>query len=221
MPELSLVDAIYSLRAMRRLSDEPVSDDDLRFLVDAATQAPSAQNEQGWAFVIVTDPEPRAALGEIYRELGHAYIRDGALASGALSEETSRVYRHAMTLVEQLGAAPALIVPALHGRPPRDPARACAYYGSIFPAVQNLLLAARSRGLGTTLTTLHKSREAEVKAVLGMPEDWETIAIIPVGHPVGRFGRPRRAASATVTHWNRWGLREDGSQDSDSTSSGR
>jgi len=202
---LSLVEAIYSLRAMRRLAPDPVSEEDLRFLVDAATQAPSASNAQHWAFIVVTDAEQRRRLGEIYREVGRVVIRDQALASGRLSPATEKVYRNAMLLVEGMGSAPALIVVAARGQHPADAAQAAAWYGSLFPAVQNLMLAARSRGLGTTLTTLHKLREADVKAVLGIPEGWETVVLIPVGHPRGRFGPVLRAPSAQVTHWDRWG----------------
>ena len=207
---LSLVEAIYSLRAMRRLLPDPVSDEDLRFLVDAATQAPSASNTQQWAFIVVTDAEQRRRLGEIYREVGRAVIRDQALASGRLSPATEKVYRGAMVLVEGMGSAPALIVVAARGGHPHDAVQAAAWYGSLFPAVQNLMLAARSRGLGTTLTTLHKLREADVKAVLGIPDGWETVALIPVGHPRGRFGPVLRAPSAQVTHWDRWGNQRSG-----------
>jgi nitroreductase len=209
VPEIGLVEALYSLRALRRLAPDPVSDDDLRFLVDAATQAPSASNGQHWAFVVVTDREQRRRLGELYREVGRRVIRDEALASGRLAPETQRVYRNAMRLVEGLAEVPALIVVAGRGPHPGDPARAAAWYGSLFPAVQNLMLAARARGLGTTLTTLHKLREREVKAVLAIPDDWETVALIPVGRPLGSFGPPRRAPSAQVTHWERWGGRRD------------
>jgi len=204
-PELSLVEAIYTLRAMRRLSPEPVPEQDLRFLVDAATQAASASNQQHWAFIIVTDAEQRRRLGEIYREVGRAVIRDQALASGRLPPETERVYRNAMQLVEGMGSVPALILVVARGPHPTDAVQAAAWYGSLFPAVQNLMLAARSRGLGTTLTTLHKLREAEVKAVLGIPEGWETVALIPVGRPRGRFGPVLRRPSRQVTHWDRWG----------------
>jgi nitroreductase len=117
---LSLVEAIYSLRAMRRLLPDPVSDEDLRFLVDAATQAPSASNGQQWAFIVVTDAEQRRRLGEIYRDVGRIVIRDQALASGRLSPATERVYRNAMLLVEGMGSAPALIVVAARGGHPAD-----------------------------------------------------------------------------------------------------
>ncbi len=207
MSELSAHEAIYSLRAMRRLRRDPVADEDLRYIVNAATQAPSASNSQDWAFIVVTDPALRQQLGEIYRRIGIERIRDGALASGRLSEDMAKVYRRAMILVENLAEAPALIVVALRGSHPENGVEGCAYYGSIFPAIQNLMLAARSRGLGTTLTTLHKAREAEVKAVLGIPDEFDTVALIPVGHPRGRWGRPLRTPSSEITHWDRWGQR--------------
>lgn len=199
-------EAIYTLRAMRRLRPDPVSDADLAALVDAATQAPSAANAQHWAFVVVTDPEQRRRLGALYREVGRAAI-GGALESGRLDEERTRVYRNALFLVEHMGEAPALVVAALRGPQPEDPVRAAPWYGSIFPAIQNLMLAARARGLGTCLTTLHKAREAEVRRILGMPDAWETVALLPVGHPRGRFGALRRRPSREALHWDRWGGR--------------
>lgn len=204
---LSLHEAIHTLRAMRRLRPDPVPEAELRYLVEAATRAPSGENRQGWRFVVVTDPEQRRRLGEVYRGLGERFIRDGALAGGRLDPETERVYRHAMVLVEQLGRAPALVVACAEGPPPADPAGAATWWGSIFPAVQNLLLAARARGLGATLTTLHRAAEDEVRAILAIPPGVEAVALVPVGYPEGRFGPPRRRPAAEVTFWDRWGER--------------
>jgi nitroreductase len=190
---------------MRRLKPDPIPEEDLRYLVDAATMAPTATNAQPWAFLVITDPDQRRAIGEIYRDIGRRVIRDGALASGKLSDRTAKVYRNAMILVEGMVDVPAQIVIATRGRQPTDPTQATAFYGSVYPAVQNLMLAARSRGLGTTLTTLHKARESDVKAILGIPADYETIALIPVGYPFGHWGRPLRRPSQEVTHWDRWG----------------
>ena len=208
MSEISVREAIYSLRAMRRLEPDPVPEDDLRFIVDAATQASSAHNSQNWAFLIVTDPELRREIGEIYREVGRRVIRDQALANGKLDVATDKVFRRAMTLVEHLGEAPALIVVANRGPHPEPGVLASSWYGSVHPAIQNLMLAARSRGLGTTLTTLHMLREADVKKLLGIPAEFETVALIPVGYPSGRWGKPLRAPSAQVAHWQRWGNHE-------------
>jgi nitroreductase len=210
MSDLTAHEAIYSLRAMRRLKPDAVPVEDLRYLVDAATQAPSASNSQDWAFVVVTDPDQRRRLGELYRAIGRKVIRDRILASGELPDEAERVYRRAMILVEHLGEAPALIVIALRGEPPATAAEGSAWYGSIYPAIQNLMLAARARGLGTTLTTLHKLREDAVKAILDIPDAFETIALIPVGYPQGRWGRPLRGPSSAITHWDRWNGRGPG-----------
>lgn len=205
MDEISLTEALYSTPAVRRFRRDPIPDEDLRFVIDAATQAPSGENAQPWGFVVVRDPELRRRIGEVYRALGEAHIRRGGLEQGGLDEDTARVYRHALGLAERLAEAPVLVLACMTTPPPRDPVSAAAWYGSIFPAVQNLLLAARARGLGGTLTTLHRAREAEVKAILGIPEEVTTVALIPLGYPQGRFRRPRRRASREVTHWDRWG----------------
>ena len=204
MSELSLHDAIHSLRAVRRLRPDPVPEADLAYIIEAATQAPSGENRQPWAFVVVTDPAQRARLGEIYAELGAELIRDQGLAGGTLPPETEKVYRSALHLAEHLGEAPALVLVCMRHAPPPDPVGAATYWGSIYPAVQNLMLAARARGLGTTLTTLHKAADARVKQVLGIPEPVETVALIPVGYPRGSFGPPRRRPAAEVTHRDRW-----------------
>jgi nitroreductase len=212
MPEPSLHEAMHTLRAMRRLKPDPVSEADLRYLIDAATMAPTAQNQQDWAFIVVTDRDQRRAVGEVYRHLGRRYVRDLALAEGGLDGATERVYRNAMILVEGMIDVPVQIVVATRGEHPADPTLGTAFYGSVYPAIQNLMLAARARGLGTTLTTLHKAREEDIKRILEIPADYTTIALIPVGHPRGRWGRPLRRPAVEVTHWNRWGGRSPSDQ---------
>lgn len=218
MAEIGLTEALYTTPAMRRLRADPVSEEDLRFVIDAATQAPSGANAQPWAFVVVRDAALRERIGQVYRSLGEEHIRRGGLERGELDEETARIYQDALGLAERLAQAPVLILACMRTPAPRDPIRAATWYGSIFPAVQNLMLAARARGLGATLTTLHKAREAEIKEILGIPADVTTVALVPLGHPQGRFHRPRRRPSWEITHWDRWGQR---SQPPGSTSSGR
>ena len=99
---------------------------------------------------------------------------------------------------DHLGEAPALILVTAGGR-------RGAVESSVYPGVQNLMLAARSLGLGTTLTTIHQEREQEVKDLLGIPADQQTFALIPVGHPLGRWGEAKRRPVAEVAHWDRWG----------------
>src|SRR5207248_7965024 len=101
---------------------------------------------------------------------------------------------------EHMGEAPALVIPCARGERVR-------HTGSVFPAIQNLMLAARALGLGTTLTTIHLRDEPAVKEILDIPDDVHTYAIVPVGYPLGRWGEAPRRPSGEVTYWNRWGER--------------
>jgi nitroreductase len=204
MAGLDVHEAIFTLRAMRGLHPDPVPESDLRYLVEAATQAASGSNQQHWAFVVVTDADQRRRIGEVYRELGERFIRP-RLAADGLARDEERVYRGALRLAECLGDAPALVVACMRGPQPRDPGMCSAWYGSIYPAIQNLMLAARSRGLGTTLTTLHKAGDDQIRKILEVPEAFETVALIPVGRPRGAWGKPRRRPAREVTHWDRFG----------------
>ncbi len=203
---LSLHDAIYTLRAMRRLKPDPVPEEDLRYVIDAATQAASGENTQSWAFVVVTDAEKRKRIGDVYRQLAETGIP--SLIEAAADESEARVYRHALRFAGRFGDVPAMIVCCLRGpHPTGESATAQAtWYGSILPSVQNLMLAARSRGLGTVLTTMHIFSEADIKRVLGIPDEFSTVAIIPIGYPEGEWRQPVRKPSGEVTHWNEWGI---------------
>ena len=210
--DLSLHEAIFTTRAMRRLKPDPVAAQDLEYIVEAATMAPSAGNRQFWGFVVVTDPVVRERIGAAHREVGEAYIRDGVLAEADLADDIRRVYTRAMHTVEHLGEAPAIIVACLQMPVPDDAATASGLFGSIFPAVQNLMLAARSRGLGTTLVTLatsyspvQPSSVEPIDSILGLPEDVGAVALIPVGYPRGHWGRPWHRPASSCTYWDRWG----------------
>lgn len=204
---MSVGDAMRSLRAIRRFRSDPVSAEDLRELVAAATQASSAENEQRWAFVVITDREQLEKLGAIYRRLGEMHIRDLGLGSGKLPPETKAVYELALGLAERMADVPAAIMVCASEPLPKTPIDLTSYFGSIYPAVQNLMLAARERGLGSTLTTLHKAADDEVNELLGLPDGVETIALIPIGYPVsdGVWERPkRRKPVEDVMHRDRW-----------------
>jgi nitroreductase len=205
--ELGLHDAIFTLRAMRRLKPDPIPVDDLRYLVEAATMACSPGNSQPWTFIVITDGSQKARIADIYREVGNAAIREGALKHGALAADMEKVYRDALVLVDNLRHAPALILCCLQGEPLEGGIHQSTYYGSIYPAIQNLMLAARAKGIGSTMTTLHKAREREIKQLLAIPDDVTTIALIPLGYPLGKWGRPKRKAQGEVTYWNVWGGR--------------
>ncbi len=196
---MDLFEAIGTQRAMRRLKDDPVSDEDVWKILDAATMAPSGGNSQPWNFIVVRDAETKRKLGEYYLDAwNNVYASRGDQATDDDSSQ-SRVYRSANHLAHHLAEAPVLIIATV--RSAGNPGAG----GSIYPAVQNLMLAARALGLGTTLTSLHKLHEAEVKELLGVPEGVDTMALIPLGWPKGKFGEPVRMPVEKVVYWEQWG----------------
>ncbi len=211
MTELSAHEALFSTRAMRHLRPDPVPREDLEYLVEAATMAPSAGNLQMWSFVVVTDPAQRRRIAAIHRLAGRRYIRDTVLADPATDDDRRRVYTKAMHNVEHLDEAPAIIVACLTVPAPDDANVASGFFGSIYPAVQNLLLAARSRGLGGVLITLGTDycpvttdEDPALSEVLGLPEDVKAVCLVPIGYPQGKWGRPWRRPWQDCIRWERW-----------------
>jgi nitroreductase len=188
---LDLFEAIRTTRAMRRLDpSREVPEADLRTILEAATKGPSGGNRQPVRWLVVGDPELKRRVAEVYRQEAYAFLRQ-------LTEQTPdvRSYYH---LADHIGEAPLLVIPCAAGDPARLPA-------SVYPAVQNLLLAARALGLGSALTTIHRGNEAAVKAILGIPDDVHTFAIVPVGYPLGRWGEAPRKPVDEVAYGDRWG----------------
>ena len=179
---------------MRRLDpDKPVSDEDLWTIIEAATKAPSGGNGQPMRWLVVKDADKRSQLGEIYRRCWQQ-VRQVYGQGQADDSQTSTILSSADHLGEHMGEAPVIIVPASRGG---DGA-------SVFPGVQNLFLAARALGLGTTLTTVHRRAEDEVRAVLDVPEDVTTWAMIPVGYPTGKWGEAQRRPVEEIVYWDSW-----------------
>lgn len=218
--EPGVFEILYSLRAMRRLSPDPVPEALIWRVLEAATKAPSGGNTQPWAFVVVRDPGHKAFIQERYKKAWDVYLQANIEAAAALdppptaeeADKRMRMAGAATYLAEHLHQAPVLLfacmLPREHillkdaGGRPRSPA---ALYASLFPAVQNVLLACRAVGLGATLTTLHLMYEQEIKARLGIPDDVEAAAMIPIGYPLGRFGPTTRTPVQDVTYWDAWG----------------
>jgi nitroreductase len=195
-------DVVSTLRAMRRLKPDPVPDDLIWKILHTATLAPSGGNTQSWSFVVVKDAETKRRIGEWYLdgwEQSYGPRRDGMRADPAMS----KTFSSANHLANNIASVPVLIFAAM----PTADLKAGGYIAgaSIYPAVQNLMLAARALGLGTTLTTLHKYHETEVRELLGMPDDVRTVAMIPVGWPKGTFATPQRRPVEDVVHWGAWG----------------
>jgi nitroreductase len=190
---MELFEAIRTTRAMRRLDPaRPVSEADIVTILEAASKAPSGGNSQPVRWIVITDADKRARLGAIY---GEAWKPVSEMYSQRGNTSISAVLRSADYLGEHMGEAPVLLIPTSRGD---DPA-------SVYPACQNLFLAARALGLGTALTTVHRLREGEVKEVLGIPEDVHTWAMIPVGYPLGKWGEAERRPVAETTYWDSYG----------------
>lgn len=204
MTEISLFEAIHTQRAVRRFSSEPVDDDSIRRIIAAAVRAPSGTNRQPWAFLVVRDPETKRKIaGYYYRAweaaFGHRKPGDGV---------SPQVYRSAKHLAENMADVPVLIVVCMvYGADGQRHAGSIVQGSSIYPAVQNLMLAARALGLGTVLTSMHRRYEAEIKELLGIPDNAETAALIPVGYPGhgDHFGGSVRRPAEEVTFYETWG----------------
>lgn len=191
-------EAMFSQRAIRKLKPDPVSDEQLRIMLDAASKAPNGGNQQPGRFLVIRDREKIRAFGELYHEAWWAKRRDEGHAWKRLEEipEEDKVHRAAAQLASEMRDAPVIIL-AFSLQKNRA--------NSIFPPVQNLLLAARALGLGTTLTTLHPQVMDRVYGMFGIPDDVEFHCCIPVGYPRGRFGPTQRLPTAETTHWDAWG----------------
>lgn len=200
---MDVFEAIWTTRAMRRLDPgREVADAHLRLMLEAASKAPSGGNSQVVEWIVVRDPELKRRLGAVYRAAADVSLR--AYEDRARTDpEVARMLRSARHLAEHMGEAPVLLLPCA-------PAGRIRVEGAVYPAIQNLMLAARALGLGTTLTSMHRDREAEVKEVLGIPEEIQTFAIIPVGYPLGRWAEARRRPVGETTHWDGWGNRRRG-----------
>jgi nitroreductase len=205
---MDLFAAMYTTRAMRRLKPDPIPAEVLRTIMDAAIRAPSGGNAQGWNFLVVQDEELRRGLGAIYKPCldtlfapDSHYTRQAASPDPELARGVRRMIESAQYLGDHLHEAPVIVVPCLRtGGRPLD----FAGGSSIYPAVQNLMLAARALGIGSTLTTVHRMRQDEVRALLGIPADVETAALIPLGYPTGRWGVAKRRPVEVVVYGDRW-----------------
>jgi nitroreductase len=206
--EIGLFEAMYSQKALRRLKADPVSDDLVKKLVDAAIRAPSGGNTQPWSFIVIKDPSTKQKIAEWYLDAwNQTYARIPKEQLEQADEVFQRTYRSANHLAHNIAQAPVWIiacVATLPGRGGLQGAASASNYGSIFPAVQNLLLAARGLGLGASLTTLHKFHEDDVKALLGIPENLETVSLIPIGWPKGKYGPAARRPVEEVMHFEKW-----------------
>jgi nitroreductase len=188
--DVPLLEGIRTTRAIRRLRPDPVPLALVRKVCEAGSFAPSGGNRQPWQFVAVLDAERRAWVAERYRKAFHAYIAPAVEAAKApdFPEAGRRNQRAAIHLADHLHEAPVHLFVAGWTR------RGEPQLQALMPAVQNVLLACRAVGLGASLTTLHRSFGAECDRYLGLPEGCPSCALLPIGWPLGRYGRPPRRA---------------------------
>ena len=198
---MDVFDAMGTCRAIRRFRPDPVDDALLERLVWAATRAPSPGNSQGWDFLLVTDVAVKRRLSEL---VGGRMLAFGASAPPAGNAREQRMIEDAIHLATHLHEVPAIVfVCGAPAYPPQAP-QLSFVWSAVYPATQNLLVAARALGLGTTLTTFHMTAEAEVREVLGIPPEVQIGAMIPVGWPAVPFGPVRRKPVSAVIHRDRW-----------------
>ncbi|MDX8030718.1 nitroreductase family protein [Lentzea sp. BCCO 10_0856] len=199
---MDALEAIMTTRAIRRFTDEPVADEDLWTCLRAAQQAPSGGNVQPTRYLVVTDPDLRAEVGKLYRS---AFTRYTEVAPERTDAAGVRIERSANHLAEHLATVPVIVFFLM----PRLPSLVQGIdigpvHASVYPAVQNFCLAARALGLGTTLTTVIRVHQAETLDLLGVPDRWEIAALVPLGHPAGKFSVAARRDVAELTSFNRW-----------------
>ncbi|MHB8381543.1 MAG: nitroreductase family protein [Candidatus Binataceae bacterium] len=221
MAEMDLFEAMYSARALRRFKPDSVPDEVLTKVLDAAIRAPSGSNEQSWLFVVVKDAAQRKKLGDIYRKGGDilfALYANRTKPEHMAQSTFDKLMASATYLVNHMADAPVLLVACLKqnapsGPPPKLPPEIMDKMrgmvrmsgSSIYPAVQNIILACRALGLGTCLTTIHAFYEDEVRAVLDLPPEVATYALMPIGYPSDKFGPIKRRPISEVVCLDRYG----------------
>lgn len=224
---------LSSVRAMRRLSPDPVPDDLLEQLVQAASWAPSGSNAQAYHFVVVTDRDQIRRVAQLWQEVVDWYLL--IVGDAGPTSMDPAAYQRMLDANryqrDHFADTPAIIVPCYDTAAGKERMRRAGLVtilratwrfgfwramrntrlagdinnsASVYPAVQNLLIAARSLGLGATLTNAHLAGEREFKEILGIPKHVRTYAVIPVGWPLGRLGKVRRPAASTLMHRDRW-----------------
>lgn len=211
--DLETVDHLLSTtRAVRKRLDltRAVEPEVIEECLRLAIQAPTGSNSQGWRWIVVTDPDKRAALADIYRKGFYPYLemQNAARRNDALDAQTARVVESAAYLAEIFEQVPVHVIPCVEGRELAAAGNvgAAGVYGSIFPAVWSFQLALRSRGLASSLTTLHLMHESEAAELLGIPESFLQVALLPVGYFTGEDFKPAaRRPIESLTSWNQWG----------------
>jgi nitroreductase len=205
--DMPLGEAMSTQRAIRRLTTEPVSDELVQQLLELATKAPTAQNHQSWEFIVVRDPDVKAKLARYNRRVWRLADKPVAWLNRK-DEKFARTHKATAHQVEHFEEIPVLVVCCMTAtRHSLVPVVAASSYGSIFPAIQNLLLAARAAGLGANLVTMPLTVNFVARRALDLPWSVTPVAIVPLGWPKGRYGPTTRRPVAEVTSIDQYGNR--------------
>jgi nitroreductase len=206
MKEISLFEAINTLRSIRKFKPIPVEDEKIRTILEAAVKAPNASMTEPWHFVVVKDPETKRKFTPLYSRAFYLYQGERR----EMTEEVKKRLEKAKHFAENIHEIPVMIFVFM------DPTRRAvkegfldremevAFYGSIFPAIQNMMLAARGLELGSVLTTLLNMFEEDVKKILNVPSYIKLVAMVGVGYPAVKFSSPKRSPMEQFFHWESW-----------------
>jgi nitroreductase len=199
---------MYSQRTLRRYKPDPVPDELITKLIDAAIRAPSGGNRQPWSFIIIRDAASKQKIGEWYLDAwNQTYDRIPQDQRDQFDPQFARVYRSAQYLAHHMAEAPVLILVCSQATPVPNSIAGSSHYGSIYPAVQNLLLAARAAGLGAALITLPLWSTWRARRILGLPWNVTPCAVVPLGWPLGKYGPTTRRPVEDVVSIDRYGNR--------------
>jgi len=206
--DMPLREAMLTQRAIRRLLPDPVDDAIVLRCIELALKAPTGSNGQNWEFVVVKDRERKAQLARRNRQSLSIYGRIGRMLSRG-NESQQRILDAVEWQADHFEEIPVLVVGCLRGNHvplvPMPPMAHSSYYGSIYPSVQNLLLAARAMGLGAALITLPLWSTTSARRILGLPASVMPCCVVPMGWPRGRYGPTTRKPVGEVVHLDRYG----------------
>jgi nitroreductase len=219
MTEIGLFDAIHTARALRRFKPDPVPDELITRILEAAICAPSGGNAQEWIFAVIADPEQRRRVGAVYArasKLVRPFYENRPTPAHMNADEERHLRQSGFYLDDHMAEAPVLMLVCGRERQPHGTLLGvdadsiarnalCTAMASVYPAVQNIILACRALGLGTVVTTNHILLEDEMQAALGLPDDVRTYALMPIGYPRDKFGPMRRKPLSAVAIRDRWG----------------
>jgi nitroreductase len=214
--DLTTVDTLLTTtRTVRKRLDftRPVEQEIIQRCIEIAVQAPTGSNRQNWHFLVITDPDKRARIAELYRQSFEAYVGPqrtklaGESKTETQASQTHRVLDSATYLAQNMQHVPVLILACIEGQPKgSSPLVQAGHYGSILPAAWSLMLALRARGLGAAWTTLHLRYEKQVAQLLGIPDDVTQAVLLPVAYYTGGDFHPaHRNDPKAITYWDEWG----------------